>query len=309
MMVLYREEERIIHDRFLNFPSYLKEGDVLVINVTKVIKARLLGRKPTGAKVEILLLRKLGKNLWEALTRPARRLRKGDRVIFTRGREAEISQEGEGGKRIVEFLFPLERELDRLGRVPLPPYIRREPLPEDEERYQTIYAREGRSVAAPTAGLHFSREILNEVKKKAEVIEIVHNVGEATFRPLTKEVVEENSLPPEEYYISPEASLGLKKAVEEGRRIIGVGTTVVRALESAYAHGFSPGSHFTDLFIYPGYEFKVIKGLLTNFHLPRSSLILLVSAFAGREFLLRAYRLAVEEKYRFYSYGDCMLIL
>ncbi len=309
MMVLYREGERIIHDRFLNFPSYLKEGDVLVINVTKVIKARLLGRKPTGARVEILLLRKLGDNLWEGLTRPARRLRKGDRVIFARDREAEIRQEGEGGKRSIEFFFPLEMELDKLGRVPLPPYIRREPLPDDEERYQTIYAKEGRSVAAPTAGLHFSQEILTEVKKKAEVIEIVHNVGEATFRPLTKEVVEENFLPPEEYYIYPEASRGLKKAVEEGRRIIAVGTTVVRALESAYSHGFSPGSHFTDLFIFPGYEFKAVKGLLTNFHLPRSSLILLVSAFAGREFLLRAYRLAVEEKYRFYSYGDCMLIL
>ncbi len=309
MMVLRRESGEIFHDRFKNFPSYLRKGDLLVINVTKVIKARLYGRKSTGAKIEVLLLRKTGENLWEALTKPAKRLKKGDRVSFAPGLEAEIAGEGEAGKRIIKFHFPIERELDKIGRVPLPPYIKREPLPEDEERYQTVFAREGASVAAPTAGLHFNQEILQKVREKAEIVEIVHNVGEATFRPLLKEEVEENRLPAEEYYISEKASLQLQRAKKEGRRIVAVGTTVVRALESAYSHGFSPGSHFTDLFIYPGYKFQVVDVLFTNFHLPRSSLILLVSAFAGRDFLLRAYREAVEKKYRFYSYGDCMLIL
>ncbi len=308
-MVLKRRGQKILHDNFKNFPDYIEEGDLIVINVTRVIKARLYGRKSTGAKIEVLLLRKREENLWEALVRPARRLKRGDRLTFAPGLEAEITKEEEGGKRVVKFHFPLERELDKIGRVPLPPYIKREPLPEDEERYQTVFAREGASVAAPTAGLHFTREVLEKVREKAQVVEIVHNVGEATFRPLTRQKVEENELPAEEYYISEESSRILKKAVEEKRRIITVGTTVVRALESAASHGFAPGAHFTDLFIYPGYQFQVVDALLTNFHLPRSSLILLVSAFAGRDFLLRAYREGVEKKYRFYSYGDCMLIL
>ena len=309
MMILYRNEQRIEHSDFRKFPEFIERDDVIVINVTRVIKARLIGRRPTGGKVEILLLKRIEENLWEALGKPGRRLRKGTRIIFAPGEEATIEDESEMGKRKVRFHFEIEKELDKIGRVPLPPYIRREPSPEDEERYQTIFAKEGRSVAAPTAGLHFSEEILKKVKEKATVVEIIHNVGEATFRPLQSEKIEENKLPEEEYYISPQTSQELKRAVEQGRRIIAIGTTVVRALESAFSHDFSPGHHKTDLFIYPGYEFKVVKAMLTNFHLPRSSLVLLVSAFAGREFLLKAYKEAIEKRYRFYSYGDCMLIL
>lgn len=309
MMVLYRDKREIEHSAFRRFPEYISEEDVIVINVTRVIKARLIGHRPTGGRVEILLLQPLKDNLWEALGKPGRRLRKGTIVFFGEGKEAYIEEDGKFGKRVVRFNFDLEAELDKIGRVPLPPYIRREPSPEDEDRYQTIFAKEGRSVAAPTAGLHFTREILEELRKKAQIVEIVHNVGEATFRPLQGEDVEKNRLPSEEYYISPEASEALKNAVKEGRRIIAIGTTVVRALESAVSHNFSHGSHFTELFIYPGFHFRVVKALLTNFHLPRSSLVLLVSAFAGREFLLKAYHEAIREKYKFYSYGDCMLII
>lgn len=309
MMVLYRDSEKIEHSTFRRFPEYVNGEDVIVINVTRVIKARLIGHRSTGGRVEILLLRQLKNNLWETLGKPGRRLRKGTTVYFGEEREAYIEEEGEMGKRVVRFNFDLESELDRIGRVPLPPYIRREPSPEDEERYQTVFAKEGLSVAAPTAGLHFTQQILEDLRKKAEIIEIVHNVGEATFRPLQGEDVEKNRLPAEEYYISPSASKALKNAVKEGRRIIAIGTTVVRALESAVFHDFTPGSHFTELFIYPGFRFRVVKAMLTNFHLPRSSLVLLVSAFAGRDFLLRAYKEAIQEKYRFYSYGDCMLII
>ncbi len=308
MMVLERSAAKIIHDRFYNFPSYLRRGDLVVINITRVIKARLIGRRSTGGRVELLLLRKKGENLWETLGKPARRLKKGEKLSFGPGLEALVAEEGQAGKRLVRFLFPVEKELDKIGRVPLPPYIKRKPLPEDEERYQTVFAKEGSSVAAPTAGLHFNEEILRRIREKAEMVEIVHNVGEATFRPLLKEEVEENRLPAEEYYISEKASLQLRRAKQQGRRIVAVGTTVVRALESAYSHDFSPGSHFTELFIYPGYKFQVVDALFTNFHLPRSSLILLVSAFAGKDFLLKAYREAVEKEYRFYSYGDCMFI-
>ncbi len=309
MMVLHRDGNRIEHSEFRKFPDYVQEGDLVVINVTRVIKARLIGQRTTGGKVEILLLRRLEKNLWEALGKPGRRLRKNTVILFGDDKEALIEAEKEMGKRLVRFKFDIEKELDKIGRVPLPPYIRREPSPEDEKRYQTVFAKEGSSVAAPTAGLHFTEEVLEKIKEKADVVEIVHNVGEATFRPLQGEEVERNRLPEEEYYISPASSEALRRAMQEGRRIIAVGTTVVRALESAVFHDFTPGSHFTELFIYPGYHFRVVKAMLTNFHLPRSSLVLLVSAFAGRDFLLSAYREAIKEKYRFYSYGDCMFII
>ncbi len=309
MMVLKRDSKSIEHKNFSEFPEYLMEGDIVVINATRVMKARLIGMRRTGGRVEILLLRRKGENLWEALGRPAKRLKKGEEIKFMPDLKAIIEEEGEMGKRLIHFLFPIERELEKIGRIPLPPYIRREPEKEDEKRYQTIFAKQGTSVAAPTAGLHFTEEILEKIRKKAEMIEIVHNVGEATFRPLRKKEVEKNELPPEDYFISESASEKLRKAEEGRKRIIAIGTTVVRALESSYNNRFSPGLHSTSLFIYPGYQFKVVKAMLTNFHLPRSSLILLVSAFGGRNFLLKAYKEAIRQRYRFYSYGDCMLIL
>ncbi len=310
MMVVEVPTGRIIHEVFLNFPEYLRKGDLVVVNNTKVIPARLFGRRDrTGARVEVLLLRKLEPSVWEVMAKPARRVRKGETLTFEGEIKARVLEEKDEGKRIIEFSPELESKLSKVGKVPLPPYIKRPADAEDAVRYQTIFAKEEGSIAAPTAGLHFTERVIKRVRKKAEILEITLHVGEATFRPLKKEEVEENTLPEEVYYISPEASEKLKRALQEGRRVVAVGTTTVRALESAARNNFEPGYHTTSLFIYPGFEFKVISALLTNFHLPRSSLLLLVSAFAGKDLILRAYDLAVQHRYRFYSYGDCMLII
>lgn len=309
MMAVEISSRRIKHDLFINFPEYLKPGDIVVVNNTKVIPARLYGiRKKTGAKVEILLLKRLSEDTWEVMARPARRFKKGEIYLFEGEIEGKVLETGEEGKRIMEFPRDLLKKVLRVGRIPLPPYIKRKADEKDVSRYQTIFAKEEGSIAAPTAGLHFTERVLKRVREKAEILEITLHVGEATFKPLKDEEIERNKLPEEIYYISREASEKLKKALRENRRIIAIGTTTVRALESAAAIGFYPGYHTTSLFIYPGYRFQAVKALLTNFHLPRSSLLLLVSAFAGRDLILKAYNIAVKEKYRFYSYGDCMFL-
>jgi len=293
-----------------------------VVNNTRVFPAKLGGRTESGAVVELLLVRPESANRWEVLARPARRLRLGTVLHFGGGElRARVTRVGELGKRTVELLHEgdLEPILERLGRTPLPPYIRREPSGlgkgrrerEDRERYQTVYARERGSVAAPTAGLHFTRGILDELKsRRIEVVELTLHVGYGTFQPIRTETVEEHRMEAERYTIPPEASASIERARARGGRVVAVGTTTVRALESAALEqgNVRAGSGVTELFIYPGFRFRVADALLTNFHLPRSSLLMLVSALGGVEAVQRAYREAVRERYRFYSYGDCMLV-
>jgi S-adenosylmethionine:tRNA ribosyltransferase-isomerase len=311
LLVLHRSSGRIEHRRFRELPEYLRSGDVLVVNETKVIPARLVGRREAGGRVELLLLRRRRAGCWEVLARPARRVRSGERLIFGEDLEARVVEEGAEGRRVVEFPGGEQAEavLKRLGQTPLPPYIRRSsPL----ERYQTVYAREEGSVAAPTAGLHFTPELLEALRRLGvEVVPVVLHVGPATFRPVRTEKVEEHRLEPEYYRVSPEAAARIERASRQGGRVVAVGTTVVRALETVAArHGrVVAGEGWADLFIYPGHCFRRVDALITNFHLPRSSLLMLVCAFAGRERVLAAYRLAVEHRYRFYSFGDAMLIL
>lgn len=309
-----RWEDRV----FAELPDLLRPGDVLVVNDSRVIPARLLGRlEPGGAQVELLFLRAAGGSAWEALARPAKRCRPGAVVVFGDGQararvvavagEGRRLVEGEGGGSVREVL-------ERYGVPPLPPYITRHQKPgqEDWERYQTVYAARDGSVAAPTAGLHFTPTLLDRLRAAGiEIQTLTLHVGPGTFRPIRSAKVEAHRMEAEEVTISGKAADSINGAKAQGRRIIAVGTTTCRALESAADdHGLArPMSGSTELFIHPGYRFKVINVLLTNFHLPRSSLLLLVCAFAGREFVLDAYRHAVEAGYRFYSYGDAMLIL
>ncbi|GFN23194.1 tRNA preQ1(34) S-adenosylmethionine ribosyltransferase-isomerase QueA [Thermanaeromonas sp. C210] len=314
LLVLHRRDGRLEHRRFYDLPQYLEKGDILVLNDTRVIPARLFGRKAgTGGRVEVLLLSPLGGDRWETLVRPGRRVPPGTRLIFGQGElEARVLSTTDEGGRVLEFAYrgSWEDILARLGRVPLPPYIRRE-LP-DPERYQTVYARHPGSAAAPTAGLHFTPRLLEKIREKGvEVASILLHVGLGTFRPVKEETVEKHRMHAEYYIVLPETAEAINKARARGGRVVAVGTTVVRTLETvATPEGrISPGEGYTDLFIYPGYSFKAVDCLITNFHLPRSTLLMLVSAFAGREKILQAYRVAVEEGYRFFSFGDAMLIL
>ena len=286
-------------------------GDVLVLNDTRVIPARLIGARDGGGEAELLLLEPLGAGRWRALARPGRRLREGRSVVFGDGElVAEIIACEERGMRVVRLrhegeLLPL---LERLGRPPLPPYIHRAAEPLDRERYQTVYAREPGAVAAPTAGLHFTEDILQAIEQRGvAVCRVTLHVGLGTFRPVTTERVEDHRMHPE-YYRVDEAAAGIINA-REGR-LVAVGTTVVRTLETVAdeAGRIRPGSGRSEIFIYPGYRFRAVEAMLTNFHLPRSTLIMMVAAFAGRERIMTAYREALERDYRFYSYGDCMFI-
>ncbi len=316
MMVILRREEKLIHARFKDFPDYLDNGDVLVLNDTKVIPARLWGKKE-DKDVEFIFLKEREKGLWEVLCRPARRLKAGERILFPGGVESEVvGAEGEG-KRILRFsrkdVFGL---LKKAGCAPLPPYIKRPKQDQnlrdfDLRRYQTVYARREGSIAAPTAGLHFTPQILGRIRqKRAAVCQVTLEVGLATFQPVRAGRVEDHRMLEERYGISPSVATKINSAKKKRRPIVAVGTTVVRALESAVQDGkVLAGIRSTSLFIYPGFTFQVVDRLLTNFHLPRSTLLMLVSAFAGRELILRAYQEAVRERYRFYSYGDCMLIV
>lgn len=314
LLVLHRRDGKLEHRIFRELPRFLKEGDVLVVNDSRVIPARLFGVKDgTGGSVELLLLERRSHDTWECLARPARRLRPGARLVFGGGLlRGEVLEAMPGGGRLVGFRWEgvFEDVLRRLGEMPLPPYIK-ERL-SDPERYQTVYAREEGSKAAPTAGLHFTPELLEAIRQQGvEVVSITLHVGLGTFRPVTAETVEEHQMHAEYYRVPQESAAAINRAKARGGRCVAVGTTVVRTLESVAADDGEvlPGSGWTEIFIYPGYRFKVIDAMVTNFHLPRSTLLMLVSAFAGREQVLRAYQEAIALGYRFYSFGDAMLIL
>ena len=329
MMVLDRRAGTIEHRHFRDILDYLQPGDVLVCNESRVIPARLYGRKvPSGGKVELLLIAKRGENLWEALVR-GRKVRVGTRIGIGDKElssvphiAGEVMGETEAGGRLIRFDTAVESLLDDLGVTPLPPYIH-EPL-SDAERYQTIYARIRGSVAAPTAGLHFTPKLIDEIHRKGvEFAFVILHIGLDTFRPIKEEEVEDHRIHTEYCQLPSEVADQLNRAKVEGRRIIAVGTTSVRVLETAAQAGkqqadasapsstslLAPYSGWTDLFIYPGYQFRAVDVLLTNFHLPRSTLLLLVAAFAGKDTIDRAYQEAIRKEYRFYSFGDCMLIL
>ena len=313
LIVLDRKEKSITHRTFRDIQEYLVKGDCLVINNTRVIPARLLGEKEgTGGKIEFVLLKRLENDTWEVILKPGRRARVGSRFVFGDGRlRAEILKIVDGGNRIVRFFYDgvFEEVLDQVGIVPLPPYITEEL--EDKERYQTVYSRINGSAAAPTAGLHFTEELLEQIKAKGvEVAEVTLHVGLGTFRPVKVENIEEHHMHKEYYSISEQACETINRARKSGNRVIAVGTTSVRVLETASDDsGFvRPGQGETDIFIYPGYRFKAIDGLITNFHLPESTLIMLVCAFAGRDFIMEAYKEAIDRRYRFFSFGDAMFI-
>ncbi len=325
MLVVHREEARWEDRTFRDLPEFLREGDCLVLNDSRVFPARLFGHRSgvhslavgknnpkrheflSGA-VEVFLLRSVspdGRD-WQALVRPGRKMRTGERILFPEGLEAEIIARGEFGERTVRFhgAEDLYAAFDRIGHIPLPPYIKRADSPADRERYQTVFAREKGSVAAPTAGLHFTPEVLDRCRAAgAGVAYVTLHVGLGTFQPLHQEVIEEVKLHTEHYRISPDNAAKMESA----RRLVAVGTTSVRTLETTARDGSLEGE--TDIFLYPGVAFRRTGAMLTNFHLPRTSLLVLVSAFAGKELMLAAYRHAVESQYRFYSYGDCMLIV
>ena len=313
LMVLDRKSKTIEHKIFKDILDYLKPGDCLVRNNTKVIPARLYGiKEETGINVEFLLLNRIEGDYWEVMVKPGRRLKKGTNVIFGNGLlKAEILDIMEGGNRKVKFIYEgiFNEILDQIGLMPLPPYIH-EKL-QDKDRYQTVYAKYEGSAAAPTAGLHFTDELLEKIKQKGvEIANVTLHVGIGTFRPVKEENVEEHKMHTEHFYIKDEDVEKINKAKRTGHRIIAVGTTSCRVLESiADENGYVKQIETdTGIFIYPGYKFKCIDGLITNFHLPESTLIMLVSALAGKEFVMNAYEEAVREKYRFFSFGDAMFI-
>ena len=317
LLVLDRRTGAIEHRAFRDLPELLNPGDLLVVNRSRVIPARLLGRRASGGEAEILLVREVSEGRWEAMVRPGRHLRPGQRVAIDDDLTVVIESEAlaADGRRQVRLLSrrrDLEGALERCGHVPLPPYVRRPDRPEDRERYQTVYAREPGSIAAPTAGLHFTPSLLERLRARGvATAEVLLHVGPGTFRPVTAERVEDHALPPEPFVLPPETAAAVAAARARGGRVIAVGTTSVRALEASASPGgtVAPGSGETALVIVPGHSFQVVDALVTNFHLPRSSLLLLVSALAGRERVLAAYAEAVRLRYRFYSYGDAMLVV
>lgn len=313
LLVVYRDREDFEHRIFREIVAYLVPGDLLVVNETKVLPVRLHGVKETGGRVEVLLLRAVGQDLWEALVRPGRRVPPGTRLRFGGGwLTGEVVARTETGGRFIRFYYAgsFEEVLRRVGEVPLPPYIKQKLSA--PERYQTVYAREAGSAAAPTAGFHFTPELLATLRAMGVgVVPVVLHIGLDTFRPVREENIAAHRMHREEYFVPEATATAVNQAKAEGRRVIAVGTTVVRCLETVAGEGgkVRAGAGMTDLFIYPGYRFKVVDALITNFHLPRSTLLMLVAAFAGREKILQAYREAVRLRYRFYSFGDAMLIL
>lgn len=321
LMVLNRTDATIEHKHFYDIIDYLEPTDCLVLNNSKVLPARLYGVKEgTGASIEFLLIKRIEGDVWETMVRPGKRLKPGDSVSFSEDRlfRAVIKDYGEDGTRIVEFEYEgifLER-LEEIGKMPLPPYIERENNSADKDRYQTVYAKNEGSVAAPTAGLHFTPELLEKARAKGVSLAYVTlHVGIGTFRPVKVENIEEHHMHFEEYFIDEEAADVINSTILSGGRIVSVGTTSTRTVESAAQFDERSGKYLvkaghgsTGIFIYPGYEFKIIKALITNFHLPKSTLLMLISALYNREDILKAYKVAVEEKYRFFSYGDAMLI-
>ena len=312
LMVLDRNNKTIEHKIFKDILDYLKPGDCLVRNNTKVIPARIYGKKETGANVEFLLLNNIEGDIWEAIVRPGNKLHVGTKVTFGEGLlNAEILEVMEGGTRKVKFTYNgiFNEILDQIGLMPLPPYIHEEL--KEKDRYQTVYAKHQGSAAAPTAGLHFTEELLEKIKEKGvEIANVTLHVGIGTFRPVKVEKIEEHHMHSEHYYIKKEDAEKINNAKKNGGRIISVGTTSCRVLESiADENGFVKETEGdTIIFIYPGYEFKCIDALITNFHLPESTLLMLVSALAGKDYIMKAYKEAVEQKYRFFSFGDAMFI-
>ena len=312
LMILDKCNHTIENKKFKDIIDYLNPGDVLVRNNTKVIPARLYGKKETGANVEFLLLNNIEGDIWECIVRPGNKLHVGNKVIFGDGKlKAEILEVMEGGTRKVKFMYDgiFNEILDDIGIMPLPPYIH-EQL-KQKSRYQTVYAKYNGSAAAPTAGLHFTPELIEKIEKKGIIIaNVTLHVGIGTFRPVKEDVVENHKMHKEHFYIKKEDAEKINKAKKEKRRVIAVGTTSCRVLESATDDNgiIHPMAKDTNIFIYPGYKFKMLDALITNFHLPESTLIMLVSALAGKEHIMQAYEKAVEEKYRFFSFGDCMFI-
>ena len=323
MMVLDRAKESITHAKFTDLPEFLDAGDLVVVNDTRVIPARVFGRKAkegTGGKVELLLLEDLGRGEWDVLMRTRRRPSPGEKIILGDGAAvATLLEDGELGRARVriESERPFLEVLDGIGLTPLPPYIQRKAeqgglRPEDKVRYQTVYAREPGAVAAPTAGLHFTPAVFDRLAAKGVgKASVTLHVGIGTFRPVKADTVEEHRMDEERWWIPGETARRIAETKAAGKRVVAVGTTTSRTLESAAARpeGFGAGMGRTDIFIYPPYRFRMVDAMVTNFHLPKSTLIMMISAFAGREFVLRAYREAIKAGYFFYSYGDCMLIL
>ena len=312
LMVLNRKNQTIEHRKFKDIIEYLEPGDCLVRNNTKVIPARLYGKKETGANVEFLLLNQIQGDIWEVIVRPGNKLHIGAKVFFGQGiLEAEILDVMPGGTRKVQFSYQgiFNEILDQIGLMPLPPYIHEEL--KEKERYQTVYAKYEGSAAAPTAGLHFTPELLKRIEEKGiEIANVTLHVGIGTFRPVKEETVENHHMHSEHYYIKKEDVDKINQAKQNGKRVIAVGTTSCRVLETiADERGrVKETEGDTQIFIYPGYHFKILDGLITNFHLPQSTLLMLVSALAGKEYIMKAYEEAVKEKYRFFSFGDAMFI-
>ena len=312
LMVLNRAEQSIEHRHFYDLIDYLKPGDTLVFNDTKVMPARLIGhRAKTGGRVEVFLLRRTEGTRWEVLVKPGKKAQLGNIIEFGDELSCEVVDHTDFGGRIVEFKFDgiFEEILDRLGETPLPPYIH-EKL-DDKSRYQTVYAREEGSAAAPTAGLHFTKELLAKIKEKGiDLAFVTLHVGLGTFRPVNVDNIEDHVMHKEFYHIEKQAADIINATKARGGRVIAVGTTSIRTLESAAKDDgtIAPTAGETGIFIYPGYKFKLVDAIVTNFHLPKSTLIMLISAFAGREFVLKAYKEAVKDRYRFFSFGDAMFI-
>lgn len=314
LLVLHREDGSIEHKVFKDMIDYLEEGDCLVLNNSRVIPARLYGvREETGAKMEFVLLKRIDKNRWETLVKPGKKAKPGTRFVFGNGElKCTVIETTDSGGRIIEFEYEgiFEEILDKLGQMPLPPYIKKQL--KDRERYQTVYSKIEGSAAAPTAGLHFTKDLLQRIKDKGvDIAYVTLHVGLGTFRPVKVENIEEHHMHSEFYVIEKESADMINRAKERGKRVIAVGTTSCRTLETASNENgrITPSSGWTDIFIYPGYKFKMVDCLITNFHLPESTLIMLVSTLAGQENVMNAYKVAVEERYRFFSFGDAMLIV
>ncbi|MBC8014392.1 MAG: tRNA preQ1(34) S-adenosylmethionine ribosyltransferase-isomerase QueA [Sporomusaceae bacterium] len=312
LLVLDKNTGTVSHQKFYELPEYLRAGDTLVFNDTKVIPARLIGVKPeTGGKIEVFLLNRKSGDEWEALVKPGKKARIGTIIEFSDELSCEIGATTDFGGRIVRFIYNgvFEEILDKLGQTPLPPYIKEELA--DKDRYQTVYARERGSAAAPTAGLHFTKELMKKIEDKGIHLAFVTlHVGLGTFRPVNTEVITNHVMHREYYSVSPETAQLINTTKEQGGRVIAIGTTAIRTLETAASNGvLTAKSGWTEIFIYPGYKFKLIDAAVTNFHLPKSTLLMLISALAGQANVFAAYQAAVDEQYRFFSFGDAMLII
>ena len=317
LMVVNRDEKTIEHKKFSNITDYLRKNDLLILNNTKVFPARLFATKDrTDAKVEVFLLRELAQNLWEVMVKPARKVRIGNKLVFTPKLMCDVIDNTVSGGRVVRFESESQTELhdiiDRIGTSPLPPYITRDPEPSDKKRYQTVYATERGAVAAPTAGLHFTNGLINRLKKKGVKIEyITLHIGLGTFRPVQVEDLNRHQMDSEYFEVSTKTAMAINEARKKHRKIMAIGTSTIRALETVVVSGFmvSPKRGWTDKFIYPPYEYKMVDSMVTNFHMPKSTLMMMVSAFADINLLKKAYKEARKHDYRFLSYGDAMIII